>query len=285
MRGRQRRVRLSPRYCIFITSRAPKCYLSLSLFYNTPPVAPCPPVPPEALLYTVLAYLPARPPVCLSVCLPAYLSSSSCNTHVPCLYRRYGHDAQFAAMPKSVASYYSYTQSRDGDDEDEELDSARGRSFPPSPDATRKHPSARNSELDLRSRLPSRLLLDVNEQSGLLANPDSRPSYRSVPASPRLHFKRRQSQTGSLRRNHSRHGSLGYHFAKAFAIEPNRVPGRSPLAPPTLHVAFRPGMLTRLKQKTTSQSPKHLRTTTTAYGTTNSPRQIGFRTQLPMLTV
>ena len=127
-------------------------------------------------------------------------------------------------MPKSVSSYYSYTPSGEGDDEDdddEEYATPRGRSQPTSPRMTRR-PVTRESELDLRSRLPSRLLIDDN--SSLLDNPDGRPSYRSVPASPRMNFKRQRSKN-SIRRNHSRHGSLGYRLNKALGTDANNTEG------------------------------------------------------------
>lgn len=127
-------------------------------------------------------------------------------------------------MPKSVNSYYSYTPSGEGDDdEDEENNTPRGRSFPVSPMHTRR-PVTRESNSDLRSRLPSRLLMD--DHSSLLDNADGRPSYRSVPASPRLQFRRQKSRTNSIRPNHSRHGSFGLRVARALGAEASETDGK-----------------------------------------------------------
>ncbi|KAL1305871.1 hypothetical protein AAFC00_004021 [Neodothiora populina] len=140
-------------------------------------------------------------------------------------------------MPRSVASYYSYNRNGEDDNqiqnEDEQASASRGGSYPSSPRATRR-PVTRQSDQDLRSRLPSRLLLD--EHSSLLDSPDGRPSYRSVPASPRLLFKRQQSHTNSLRRNHSRHGSLGFRVAKALGAERNEADDTDPLAKSTASI-------------------------------------------------
>lgn len=144
------------------------------------------------------------------------------------LYSQAGHCTLDAAMPKSVSSYYSYTPSREGDDEDDDSNATRGRSFSHSPKTARR-PLTGDSELDLRSRLPSRLLVD--DHTSLLDNTDGRPSYRSVPASPRMRFKRQKSHgASSLRRNHSRHGSFGYRVSKALGTEANDTQGR--------HMAF-----------------------------------------------
>lgn len=135
-------------------------------------------------------------------------------------------------MPKSVGSYHSLAYSRDGDEQQEEDDNeylaaSQEMRTPTSPGA-RRNGSSRASDLDLRSRLPSRLNLD--EYSSLLGNADSRPTYgrslpATAPASPRLRFSRQQSYNATSRRNHSRHGSLGLRVARAFGTDPNAVDG------------------------------------------------------------
>ncbi|THZ51409.1 CLC voltage-gated chloride channel [Aureobasidium pullulans] len=84
----------------------------------------------------------------------------------------------------------------------------------------RRHGRRLASDWDLKSRLPSRLILD--DHASLLDNPDGRPSYRAVasaPQSPRKTFKRRNSAPGSERRS----GTLGSRVAKALGAEANIV--------------------------------------------------------------
>lgn len=132
-------------------------------------------------------------------------------------------------MPKSTASYHSLAPSRDGDEDDDELDSSHGQSLSASlsasPKISRKHSSTKASDLDLRSRLPPRLVLD--EHTNLLDNSDGRPSYRSMPPSPRHQFKRQRS-TGSMRPSHSRRGSFGFRVARALGADPNPTTGELP---------------------------------------------------------
>lgn len=79
-----------------------------------------------------------------------------------------------------------------------------------SPTAVRRLHSARTSDLDLRSRRPSRLHLDEN--SSLLTYPDGlQRAYVSEPNTSVSEFPRHQSISGSIRitRNHSRASSWG----------------------------------------------------------------------------
>lgn len=128
-------------------------------------------------------------------------------------------------MPRSEASYHSLAPSRGENEEDDEVNSSRGRSIPPSPNAARKYSFSKTSDLDLRSRLPPRLVVD--EYADLLDNSDGRPSYRSMPPSPRHQFKRQHSNA-SIRRNHSRHGSFGFRVARALGAEPNALDSMLP---------------------------------------------------------
>ena len=105
-------------------------------------------------------------------------------------------------MPRS---YDSYDAAADNDEEEELSDAALRAALTaapttaPSPTAARRLHSARTSDLDLRSRLPSRLQLDEN--SSLLAFPDgrARPYTASAPnTSLGQRFSRRQSLIGSI---------------------------------------------------------------------------------------
>lgn len=123
-------------------------------------------------------------------------------------------------MPKSVASYHSYAASRDGDDDHiGNVSGTRDRS-PPSPIMTRR-PTTQDSDVDLRSRLTPRLMID--DTSSLLGHPDARHSYRSVPASPRQLFKSQRGTTNGVRPSHSRHGSFAHRVARALGTEANEV--------------------------------------------------------------
>ena len=119
-------------------------------------------------------------------------------------------------MPRSTSSYHPSLQQ---ENEDDSLASTNASLAPCSPTATRRLQSARTSELDLRNRLPSRLLIE--EHSSLLANADGVQSYSSGPATPRGRFSRNQSISGSLRlpKHHSRVGSWGARLATALGSE------------------------------------------------------------------
>ena len=129
-------------------------------------------------------------------------------------------------MPRSQSSYEPSTQTADDDDDEEDLSfSARAALLTPvSPTAARRLHSARTSDLDLRSRIPSRLQLDEN--SSLLAFPDGRPRPQNYTASaPNTslghRFSRRPSQPGSLKspRALSRASSWGLRLANALGSD------------------------------------------------------------------
>ncbi|KAL9598593.1 MAG: hypothetical protein Q9179_003846 [Wetmoreana sp. 5 TL-2023] len=109
-------------------------------------------------------------------------------------------------------------------DEDEDEDTtfppvAAGLATPTSPTATRRLHSARTSDLDLRSRLPSKL--QVDEHSNLLAFSDGNRNYTSAPntAGPR-----RPSRSGSIHipRHHSRSNSLSDRLVSALGFDRGR---------------------------------------------------------------
>jgi chloride channel 3/4/5 len=126
-------------------------------------------------------------------------------------------------MPCSVSSQHaSHTvnEAEEEEEEDEEIEnlfsSHTSIPTPSSLAATRRLHSARTSDLDLRSRLPSRLQLD--EHSNLLAFPDGlHRNHVSEPYTLVPEFSRRQSVAGSIRipRNHSRVSSWGVRGAGA----------------------------------------------------------------------
>ncbi|KAL8968305.1 MAG: hypothetical protein Q9183_002525 [Haloplaca sp. 2 TL-2023] len=130
-------------------------------------------------------------------------------------------------MPRSAHSHLGF-QMVDEEDEDEDTTFspiAAGLATPTSPAATRRLHSARTSDLDLRSRLPSRLQLD--EHSNLLAFSDGARNYTSAPntAGHRI-----PSRAGSvlIPRHHSRSNSLGVRLASALGFDTGR--GESGLA-------------------------------------------------------
>ena len=123
-------------------------------------------------------------------------------------------------MPRSTASYQPISLTDDDDDADDGNDelafsSHTGHLSPISPTATRRLRSARTSELDLRSRLPSRMQLD--ERSSLLVHTDNRArTYVSAPNTSRPLLSRRPS-SGSIRlsKRLSRASSWGFNLASA----------------------------------------------------------------------
>lgn len=127
-------------------------------------------------------------------------------------------------MPKSVASYRSIANEADAFDDDDGTRTPRSsRGFPSTPSTMRRHGSLRASDWDLKSRLPSRRILD--DHAALLDNTDGRPSYRAVasaPVSPRKTFKRRNSAPSGSKQNKT----LGSRVAKALGTEANVVEGR-----------------------------------------------------------
>ncbi|RMZ14409.1 hypothetical protein D0860_02115 [Hortaea werneckii] len=158
-------------------------------------------------------------------------------------------------MPKSVASFYSYASSRgepenENDeshrqDEDDEMgeherealrnayhNAFKSQTTPVSPVHSRAHARTRASDLDLRSRMPSRLLTP-DEYTSLLSRREGAPSgYRTLPASapgtPRYPLSRSQSYRGSSRsrvRHHTRRGSFGAKLARALHTDANQLEG------------------------------------------------------------
>ena len=121
-------------------------------------------------------------------------------------------------MPRSTSSYHPSLQEEDEDT----IESTNASVTPISPTNTRRLRSTRTSELDLHSRLPSRILTE--EHSSLLANADGAQSYSSGQATPRQRFSRHQSIAGSFRlpKNHSRAGSWGVRLASALGSERRR---------------------------------------------------------------
>ncbi|KAK3111293.1 hypothetical protein LTR53_013604 [Teratosphaeriaceae sp. CCFEE 6253] len=143
-------------------------------------------------------------------------------------------------MPKSVAStrsYRSYASDYDAHADDDIAENEEEvirntyentiQSRTTSPVDTRVHTSSRTSDVDLRSRLPSRLLL-ADEHTGLLGRGLGTPThsgYRtlptSVPSTPRYPLSRQHSQLNTTRvlRNHSRRGSFGLRLARALGTD------------------------------------------------------------------
>ncbi|KAK4546582.1 hypothetical protein LTR36_001799 [Oleoguttula mirabilis] len=156
-------------------------------------------------------------------------------------------------MPKSVASYYSLNSSHDtlgdGDDEqmgEQEAEAVRNayhnalasHTAPVSPIDARANGSSRTSDLDLRSRLPSRLF-GGDEHTNLLSPSNGVPGgYRTMPATapgtPRMTLSRQQS---SRLRNHSRRGSFGLRLARALGTDANQTePTDMEASKPSLHL-------------------------------------------------
>jgi chloride channel 3/4/5 len=111
-------------------------------------------------------------------------------------------------MPRSASSSFQVSQHEDHDEPDHTLSPL----IPSSPTNVRRVQSARNSDLDLRSHLPTRIQMP-DETSSLLGNPGVRRSYTlSGPPTPSTRQRsRRNSVTGSFRmsKNHSRRSSFG----------------------------------------------------------------------------
>ncbi|KAL8806766.1 MAG: hypothetical protein Q9182_001164 [Xanthomendoza sp. 2 TL-2023] len=124
-------------------------------------------------------------------------------------------------MPRSVRSQQDFHMAEEEDEEDDALPTplATGLATPTSPTATRRLRSARTSDIDLRSRLPSRLQLD--EHSSLLASPDGARNYTSAP---NTGARRRSSLTSSilLPKHHHRSGSFGVRLATALGFDTTR---------------------------------------------------------------
>ena len=84
----------------------------------------------------------------------------------------------------------------------------------PNSGVLRRSSSARASDFDLRSRLPSRLLIDEN--ASLLANADGNPNYSTSARTPRPWMSRHHS-TLATPKHHSRSSSWGVKLASAVA--------------------------------------------------------------------
>ncbi|MCJ1267039.1 hypothetical protein MMC22_006924 [Lobaria immixta] len=125
-------------------------------------------------------------------------------------------------MPRSNVSLQA-SQTLDEEDEEDEVDNFSSRASiatTSSPLVTRRPYSARTSEVDLRSRRPSRI--GLNEHSSLLAYPDGlQRSYTSEPNTSRPQFSERRSASGTIRstRYHSRANSWGVRLATALSSE------------------------------------------------------------------
>ena len=104
-------------------------------------------------------------------------------------------------------------EEEDDEDEDDDDDIIRQHATivsPDSPPTMRRLHSARTSELDLRSRLPSRL---ATEQSSLLGDVHSMHHSYTEPNTARPRFSRRPS--ASSLKHHSRVNSWAFHLANA----------------------------------------------------------------------
>ena len=114
------------------------------------------------------------------------------------------------AMPRSFRSQHERITEDDDDQQRAELDTPLQ-----SAGGGRRLRSARASDVDLRTRLPSRLVLDEN--SSLLAYPDGTPrNYSSGPKSARPWFSRHPSGTATPHpKHHSRASSWGVKLASA----------------------------------------------------------------------
>ncbi|KAK3176919.1 hypothetical protein OEA41_008245 [Lepraria neglecta] len=121
-------------------------------------------------------------------------------------------------MPRSTSSQVTSAKQED-DDDDEEADnvvSQQASFLLPSPTAARRLHSARTSDLDLRSRLPSRLHSASDERSSLLGFGEGPNRSYTEPNTSKSRFSRTTSQ-GSIRipKNHSRASSWGLRLASA----------------------------------------------------------------------
>ena len=129
-------------------------------------------------------------------------------------------------MPRSNSSQL-ISQRVDEDDEEEDNVISQSASFliPSSPAGLRRLHSARTSDLDLRSRLPSRLQ-STDERSSLLAFADGIPRSYTAPNTARPRFSRVNSQSSlRLPKNHSRASSWGLRLANALGSNRKVTPG------------------------------------------------------------
>ncbi|KAL6717025.1 hypothetical protein ACLMJK_004939 [Lecanora helva] len=120
-------------------------------------------------------------------------------------------------MPRSNSSQLASQRLDEDDEEEEDNIISQSASFlsPSSPGGARRLHSARTSDVDLRSRLPSRLM-SADERSSLLAFGDGIPRSYTAPNTGRPRFSRTNSQTSiRLPKNHSRASSWGLRLASA----------------------------------------------------------------------
>ena len=121
-------------------------------------------------------------------------------------------------MPRSTSSQLTAQKVGEDDDEEDNLISQEASFILPSPTSTRRLRSAMTSELDLRSRIPSKLQSASDERSSLLGFGDG--PYRSYtePNTARPRFSRTASQASMrMPRNHSRASSWGLRIASALS--------------------------------------------------------------------
>ena len=122
-----------------------------------------------------------------------------------------------SSMPRSTSSQVTSAKTEDDDEEEEDNVVSQQASFLlPSPAAARRLHSARTSDLDLRSRLPSRLYSASDERSSLLGFGEGPNRSYTEPNTSKSRFSRTTSQ-GSIRipKNHSRASSWGLRLASA----------------------------------------------------------------------
>ena len=124
-------------------------------------------------------------------------------------------------MPRSARTQHDFQMVDEAEEEEEDGNRSTytpSLVTPVSPPVIRRLHSARTSDLDLRTRLPSRLQLD--EHSNLLAFSDSVRNYASAPNTARP-VSRRPSLGESIRisKHHSRSSSLGLRLANALGFD------------------------------------------------------------------
>lgn len=135
-------------------------------------------------------------------------------------------------MPRSAQAHQGFQMAEEDDWDDDTTFSPvlAGLATPTtSPTATRRLHSARTSDLDLRSRLPSRLpsRLHLDEQSNLLAFSDGMRNYTSAPNTAG-HRRLSRASSIALPKHHNRSGSLGVRLATALGLD--RARGEAGLA-------------------------------------------------------
>ena len=130
------------------------------------------------------------------------------------------------SMPRSNSSQLAPQRVDEDDEEEEDNIVSQSASFlSPSPTTARRLHSARTSDLDLRSRLPSRLQ-STDERSSLLAYGDGIGRSYTAPNTARPRFSRVNSQSSlRLPKHHSRASSWGVRIASALGSGRKFTPG------------------------------------------------------------